>query len=133
MMKHRRVLLADSHHEMLGGVCDLLESTFDVVMMVADEKSLLEAAGMVKPDLAVVDLSMPCENEINIMCAFKRLHPEIKMIVLSCHDEQMVVNECMTAGAAGFVLKRTAVKDLIPAVQAVMEGDAYVSPSVERD
>jgi DNA-binding NarL/FixJ family response regulator len=133
MMKYRRVLLADSHQEMLGGVRDLLESTFDVVMMVADEKSLLDAAGMVEPDLAVVDLSMPCGSEENIMHAFKGLHPEIKIIILSCHDERMVVDECMAAGVSGFVLKRTAVRDLIPAVEAVMGGDEYVSPSVERE
>jgi len=133
MMKYRRVLLADSHQEMLGGVRDLLESAFDVVVMVADEKSLLEAAGLVEPDLVVADLSMPCGTAVNIMSAFKELHPDIKIIILSCHDERMVVDECMAAGVSGFVLKRTAVRDLLPAVEAVMEGDEYISPSVEGE
>ncbi|MDR2018369.1 MAG: hypothetical protein LBQ00_05820 [Syntrophobacterales bacterium] len=55
------VLVADSHQKMDGDVRDLPESAFDVVMMVADEKSFLEIAGMVKPNIAVVDLSVPCQ------------------------------------------------------------------------
>jgi DNA-binding NarL/FixJ family response regulator len=130
-MKHDRVILADGHEEMLEGVRGLLESRFDVVTTAADERSLFEAVRTVRPDLAVVDLSLPSASGLNVMHAFRRMNPEVKMIVLSCHDEQTVVDECMKAGVCGYVLKRSAAQDLIPAVEAVMGGGEYISPSVE--
>ena len=128
-MKKGKVLLADMHQNMLAGVRTLLESIFEKVFMVADEASLLDAAEKIKPDLIIADLSLPVTAEINIA---RRLHitfPEIKLIILSVHDESSAINECMEAGAKGFVLKRTAVNDLIPAIKAVLQGDSYVSPS----
>jgi DNA-binding NarL/FixJ family response regulator len=97
--------------------------------MVADEASLLEAAEKLSPDLIVADLSLPVTMEINIARRLKKKFPGIKLIILSVHDEGTAVGECLVAGASGFVLKRTAVNDLAPAIQAVMKGDIYMSPS----
>jgi len=131
-MRQGRAVLADNHQNMLAGVRNLLESMFAAVFMVADEASLIEAAEKLSPDLIVADLSLPVTKEINIVRRLKKAFPEIRLIVLSVHDERTAISECIDAGASAVVLKRTAVNDLIPAVGAVMKGEIYVSPSAEQ-
>jgi DNA-binding NarL/FixJ family response regulator len=128
-VKKGKVLLADIHQNMLAGLRSVLENMFEKVFMVADEASLLDAAEMIKPDLIIADLSLPVTSEINIARRLNKNFPEIKLIILSVHDESSAVNECMEAGAKGFVLKRTAVNDLVPAIEAVLQNDSYVSPA----
>jgi len=128
-MKQGKVLLADNHQTMLEGVRNLLENMFDTVFMVADEASLMEAAEKLKPDLIVADLSLPVTKELNIVRRMKTSFPQIRLIILSIHDEQAAVGECIEAGASGVVLKRRAVDDLVPAVESVLKGGTYVSPS----
>ena len=130
-MKQGRVLLADRHQSMLEGIRGLLETVFQTVIMVADEPSLLETVEQLKPDLVIVDLSMPVSEEINVARCLKTRHPELKVIILSVHDEHTVVKEVLAAGALGFVLKRSAVMDLIPAVREVRQGRTYVSPAAK--
>jgi DNA-binding NarL/FixJ family response regulator len=127
-MKRRCLLLADSHHNVLGGLIDLLGDRFESVVMVADGASLLATVGKVEPDLAVVDLSLPVFSEVNIARRLTGRYPELKFIILSLHDEPTVVEEILSAGAAGFVLKRRAGADLGPAVEAVLRGETYISP-----
>jgi DNA-binding NarL/FixJ family response regulator len=129
-MKQGRVLLADSHLPMLQGVRSLLESLFSAVVMVADEGSLLEAIERLDPDLVVVDLSMPPKDGVNIGRQLMGRFPGLRLIALSVHDDPTVAAQLRDAGVAGFVLKRTAAIDLIPAVEAVLEGGTFVSPSV---
>lgn len=131
-MKQGKVILADAHQSMLAGERALLESMFETVFMVADEASLIEAAEKLSPDLIVADLSLPVTKEINIARRLKKAFPGIKLIILSVHDEGAAVGECLVAGASGFVLKRTATNDLIPAIEAVLSGDIYMSPSLVR-
>ena len=129
-MKQGKVILADSHQNMLGGVRNLLDGIFETVFMVADEASLIEAAEKLAPDLIVADLSLPVAHEINVARRLKKAFPLIKLIILSVHDEGSAVGECLVAGASGFVLKRTAVQDLVPAIERVLKGEIYMSPSV---
>ena len=131
-MKQGKVLLADNHQTMLEGVRNLLEDLFETVFMVADEASLMEAAEKLKPDLIVADLSLPVTKEINIVRRMKTAFPQIKLIILSIHDEQAAFCECIEAGASGIVLKRRAVDDLVPAVEAVLKGGTYVSLAAAR-
>jgi len=128
-VKKGKVLLADIHQNMLAGVRTVLENMFEKVFMVADEASLLDAAEKIKPDLIIADLSLPVTVESNIARRLNMIFPEIKLIILSVHDESTAINECMEAGAKGFVLKRTVVNDLVPAIEAVLQDDLYVSPS----
>ena len=129
-MKHGRVLLADSHLGVLGGARGLLNSLFETVLMVADERSLMETIVTFKPDLVIVDLSLPGEREVNIARHLMQRHPDLRLIVLSVHDESTVVTQIRLTGAAGFVLKRTVATDLVPAVQEVLRGGEYVSAAV---
>jgi DNA-binding NarL/FixJ family response regulator len=132
-MKYGSVILADRHQDMLEGIRGLLEVMFETVVMVADKASLFDTAEKINPDLAVVDLSLPVSSEINIARQLKDRFPDLKIIILSVHDEQTVVSEIMNAGVSGFVLKRTAASDLFPAVDEVLGGKTFVSPLLEYE
>ena len=110
------VLLADRHHGLTEGVRGLLETTFGTVVMVADETSLLDGAGRLKPDVAVVDLSLAKDRSLGWLRALRSRCPGLKVIVLSVHDEPNVRRAVLDAGADAFVLKRAIVTDLLPAV-----------------
>jgi len=129
-MPQGRVILADKHSNMLGGIRHLLEDEVKTVLMVADETSLYHALENFNPDVVVADLSLPISTETNIAWALKRRFPKIKIIILSIHDEKSVVDDTMAAGVEGFVLKRRAVIDLIPAIREVLQGHKYISPEV---
>jgi DNA-binding NarL/FixJ family response regulator len=132
-MKYGSVILADRHQDMLEGIRGLLEVMFETVVMVADKASLFDTAEKINPDLAVVDLSLPVSSEINIARQLKDRFPDLKIIILSVHDEQTVVSEIMNAGVSGFVLKRTAVTDLFTAVDEVLGGKTFLSPLLEYE
>jgi DNA-binding NarL/FixJ family response regulator len=95
---------------------------------VADEISLRHALEHFNPDVVVADLSLPVSAETNIARELKKNFPEIKVIIMSIHDERSVVDDVMASGIEGFVLKRRAVIDLIPAIREVRRGHKYISP-----
>ena len=97
--------------------------------MVADETSLIEAASGNKFDLVIADLSFPISSGGNVARLLQRLNPDLKAIILSVYDEQTAADECFAAGVKGFVLKRSASTDLLAAVEAVLGGGTYISPS----
>ena len=132
-MKYGSVILADRHQGMLEGIRGLLEAMFKTVVMVADKASLFEIANKINPDLVVADLSLPISSEINIARQLKDKYPELKIIILSVHDEETVIDEVMASGVSGFVLKRSVGTDLISSVEAVLGGKTFVSPSLEYE
>jgi len=113
------VLLADRHHGLTEGVRGLLATAFESVVMVADEASLIEGACRLQPDVAIVDLSLARDSNLNWLQALRESCPGLKVIVLSVHDEQSVRDAVMRAGADAFLLKRAIATDLLPAVAAV--------------
>jgi two-component system secretion response regulator SsrB len=117
---------------MLQSLHDLLGCQFATVVMVADEGSLLETIDRLAPDLVIVDLSMPVAEGTNIARQLKQRYPDLRLLVLSVHDEPAVASLILDAGASGFVLKRTAATDLLPAVEAALGGGSYVSPTVMK-
>ena len=113
------VLLADRHHGLTEAVRGLLEAEFATVVMVADEASFLEGSARLRPDVAVVDLSLARDNGLGWMSAVRQRCPGIKVIVLSVHDEATVCQAAMDAGADAFVVKRSISTDLLAAVERV--------------
>ena len=116
------VLLADRHHGLTEGVRRLLETTFDAVVMVADEISLLEGAERLQSTVAIVDLSLVASKNLQWLARLRAICPATKLIVLSIHDDPVVRRAAMASGADGFVLKSAIATDLLPAVDAVMAG-----------
>jgi DNA-binding NarL/FixJ family response regulator len=133
-MRHL-LLIADAHPNMREGVRGLLADLFETVLMVADAASLREAVAIARADLLVVDFSLPISGSGNILRSirFAETSPLTHVIVLSIHDEQEAVREAMAAGAKGYVLKRSAATELLPAVNEVFAGRTYVSPGVHPD
>ena len=113
------VLLADRHHGLTEGVRGLLETAFGSVVMVADEASLLDGAVRLRPEVAIVDLSLARDSGLGWLRELRRRCPDLKVIVLSVHDEQSVRSAAIEAGADAFVLKRAIATDLLPAVDAL--------------
>jgi len=115
------VLLADRHHGLTEGIRGLLKTEFQTVIMVSDETSLLEGAERLQPDVAVVDLSLARDNGLDWLRALRARCPELKVIIISVHDEHSVEVAAIQAGADAFVLKRAIATDLLPAVERVRE------------
>ena len=113
------VLLADRHHGLTEGVRGLLETAFGSVVMVADEASLVDAAGRLRPDVVIVDLSLAQDRGLGWLRALRERCPGLKVVVISVHDEASVRLAAMNAGADGFVLKRDIATDLLAAVELV--------------
>jgi DNA-binding NarL/FixJ family response regulator len=114
------VLLADRHHGLSEGVRGLLETAFETVVMVADSASLIEGVGRLQPDVAIVDLSLARDSGLDWLRRIRRRCPDLKVIVLSVHDEQNIRRTVLEAGADAFVLKRAIATDLLPAIEAVI-------------
>jgi len=116
------VLLADRHHGLSEGIRGLLESEFEAVVMVADEKSLLESAARLQPSIVVADLALAQGESFGWLRRLLARCPEARVVVLSSHDEAFVREAALEAGAAGFVLKREIAMKLLPAIEAVRAG-----------
>jgi DNA-binding NarL/FixJ family response regulator len=129
-MRQGRIILADKHSTMLGGIRRLLEDEVETVLMVADESSLCHALANFNPDVVIADLSLPVSTKTNIAWVLKKNYPRIKVIILSIHEEKSVADDTAAAGVEGFVLKRRAAIDLIPAIREVFQGNKYISPDV---
>ena len=126
------VLLADRHHGLTEGIRGLLETLFDAVVMVADERSLQESAARLQPSVAVVDLALARADGLGVVRRLRARCPELKLILLSLHDEASACQATLEAGANAFVLKRAIATDLLPAIEAVQAGKRFVSPGVQE-
>jgi DNA-binding NarL/FixJ family response regulator len=126
----RCVLLADPHHGVSDGIRGLLATSFEAVIMVADEVSLFESAGRLHSELAVVDLALSRGNGLELVRRLRSRFPDMKVIVVSVHDQSNVGRSVIDAGANGFVVKRSIATDLLAATDAVLAGQPYMSPAV---
>jgi len=115
------VLLADRHHGLSEGLRGLLETTFDTVVMVANETSLLSTACRLRPEAAVVDLSLAHSYDLQWLRSLRQSYPNLALIVLSVHDEASVRQAALEAGADAFVLKRAIGTELLPAIDGALQ------------
>ncbi len=122
------VLLADRHHGLRDGVRGLLETEFETVFMVADEASLLEGAGQLRPAVVVLDLSLACGDLRGLLVRLTERSPGSKTVILTVHDEATIARAAVAAGADAVVVKSRLATDLLPAVDALRAGTRYVSP-----
>lgn len=130
-MRRPRLLLADDHTLLLEGFRKLLEENFEVVGTATDGRQLLELAPALKPDLILLDISMPLLNGIDAARRLRALAPGTRILMVSMHGDTDYVTESFRAGASGFVLKRSAATELKRAIQEVLAGHTYVTPLVD--
>jgi DNA-binding NarL/FixJ family response regulator len=129
-VKRPRILVADDHVLVAEGLKSMLAPTCDVVGTVTDGRSLLEAAVTLKPDLIIVDIGMPQLNGLDATRQIKRLCPRSRVIIVTMNEDSNLVAEAFGAGASGYLLKHSASKELLHAIQEVLKGGSYLSPRI---
>lgn len=127
-----RVLMADDHSIFLAGVRKLIEDQCEVVGTVEDGRALLEAADRLKPDLILLDISMPLLNGLEAARHLKKTRPETKLLFLTMHASPRYATEAFKVGAQGFLLKQSAASELPQAITALMQGKHYLTPSIAK-
>ena len=129
-MKRPRVLLADDHRMVAEGLKSLLGAEFELVGVVEDGRALIEAAGKLRPDVIVADITMPHLNGIDALVQLKRADKLVRVVFLTMHLEVAYARRALESGASGYVLKHSAPAELITAIRAALDGKTYVSPAV---
>ena len=124
--------MADDHSILLAGVRKLLEDHCDVVGMVQDGRALLEAANRLKPELILLDISMPLLNGLDAARQLKKILPETKLLFLTMHASPRYATEAFKAGGSGFLLKQSADSELPQAITAVLQGKQYLTPAITK-
>jgi DNA-binding NarL/FixJ family response regulator len=127
-----RVLVADDHAIVRTGIRHVLESEpgFAVVAEAATGAEALDLAGSLRPDVAVLDISMPGESGLRVAAELRQRSPDTRVLILSMHDNTEYVLESLRAGAHGYLLKDSAATELRGAIRAVRRGESYFSPAV---
>jgi len=126
-----RVLVADDHSVVLEGLRNIIEAAgCETVGTAEDGRELVRLVTELKPDLVVLDISMPVLNGVEAARQIRMFDSAVKLLFLSMHSDPVYVREAFRAGANGYLLKRTAVSELRNAITAIMEGRVYVSPQV---
>ena len=132
-MKRTRVLLADDHPLTLEGLRAFLEPHMESMGTVMDGRALVEEAVRLKPDLIVLDITMPLLNGIDAAVQIKKNLPAVKLVFVTMHANPAYLEAALKAGAMGYVLKSAAREELLDAIQSVMNGNIYVTPSLSSE
>src|SRR6185312_10988463 len=125
-----RVIIADDHILVAEALQKLISSEFDVVSIVHNGRSLVEAAQALTPDLILVDINMPVLNGIHAAERIKRLLPQVKVVYVTVTDDSEIMEESLNRGADGYVLKTCAPSDLVAAIHCALAGKHYVSEAI---
>ncbi len=131
-MTNIRIVLADDHPIVLDGLRNLVraEADFELVGEAASGLAALKIIREKKPDVAVLDISMPELNGIVLSRRLAAETPDVRVLVLTLHEDRAYLNQALEAGVRGYILKRSAVENLVQAVRAVMVGGIYVDPAI---
>jgi DNA-binding NarL/FixJ family response regulator len=134
MAKPIRVLLAEDHETVRDGLKLLLQSQPDIEIIaeVADGRLAVDRAQRLKPDVVVMDLSMPTMNGLAATRILKERAPEVAVVALTRHDDEAYVKELLGAGASGYVLKQSSFSELLRAIRAAAGGNRYLDPRLAR-
>lgn len=133
-MKKIRVLIADDHTIVREGIRMILtaQPDIEVVGEAANGQEAIDLTRKLRPDVVVMDISMPGVSGINATKAIKAEMPEVNVLALTMHEDETYVFQLLKAGASGYVLKRGAASDLVNAVRAASKGEAFLYPSVAK-
>jgi DNA-binding NarL/FixJ family response regulator len=130
-MKLPRILMADDHMMVLEGIHKLLENDCELIGTVGDGHALLKAVEQQRPDLVLLDISMPLLNGIDACRQLIKAMPKARIIFLTMHADVAYLEEAFRAGGAGYLLKRSAASELREAINVVMRGGRYVTRLID--
>ena len=127
-----KIFLTDDHAILLSGLVKILstEEDLEIVGTATTAQETFDKLTRVTPDLLITDYNLPDEDGLAIVRKVKRKYPEVKILVLSMHDEAHLVQEILKEGVQGYVLKKDSQNELISAVRTVKNGKIYLSPDV---
>ncbi|WP_395398072.1 response regulator transcription factor [Novosphingobium sp. BL-8A] len=129
-----RILIADDHQAMRQGVRTLLEShpAFQVIAEAADGREALDFAIETKPDIAILDYSLPLMNGLELTRALKHALPRTEILIYTMHDREQILIDVLRAGARGYVLKSDSGTHLVAAVRALSNHKPYFSGAISE-
>lgn len=129
-----RVLLADDHTILRDGIRALLDDQADIEVIgeAEDGLSTVKMVAKLKPDVVIMDIAMPMLNGLEATRQIQRDYPQVKVLILTMHENEEYIRQVLAAGALGYVLKDAAAHDLLGAIRAVHRGEAVLSPAITR-
>ena len=130
--KLARLLLADDHAAMLAQAVNRLTGTFEIVGSVSNGLDLLEAAARLKPDVVVLDITMPDLDGIEVARQLQRAGCHAKLVFLTVHQDADYVHAAFQAGGNAYVIKSRLASDLVPAIHEALAGRSFVSPTISE-
>ncbi len=125
-----RVLLCDDHLLVAEALKSLLAPEFDLVGVVEDGRAMVEAAGTLRPDVIVADVTMPHLNGIDALAQLRQAGDRVPVGFLTMHRDVTFARRALEAGASGYVLKHSAPTELVSAIRAALEGHTYITPQL---
>jgi len=133
-MKKARVLLVDDHAILREGIKALLEKqeNIEVVAEAANGREAISKVVQFRPDVVVLDISMPLMDGLEATRQMKKESPDVKILVLTMHDDEEYFLQLLRAGASGYVTKRAVSRELVSAIEAVYRGESFFCPSMAR-
>lgn len=131
-MERCRILLVDDHPLVRTGLKTWIdgETDLEVVGEVDNGRDAVRQVRTLRPDVVIMDISMPGMDGVRTMQRLKDDDPDVKVLMLTIHKEESVLRQALQAGASGFLLKRTVEEEIIPAIRAVAESKIYIDPTM---
>lgn len=132
-MLRKKILIAEDHEMIRDGLSLIIESVphYEIVGVTSDGLETVAAVKSLKPDLVMMDLSMPKMNGLEATREIKQLPFEVKVLVLTVHQDVEYVSEAFRIGADGYILKRSSKEELLSALESVFSGEQFVSPMID--
>ncbi len=130
IMSRPRILLADEHVLIQEGLRRMLEPQHDIVEAVSDGRSLVDAALRLKPDLVILDVTMPLLSGMEAARQIRKRLPRVRLLFLTAHANPAYLREALSAGATGYILKSSTRQQILDAVKTVLGGQRYLSHGV---
>ncbi len=129
-----KVLLAEDHTIVRKGIRALLDGVteIEVVGEAEDGREAVEKVGQLQPDVVLMDNTMPILNGLEATHQIKKQFPKTKVLILTMHTDEEYIFQFLQAGASGYLIKKTAPKELVSAIKAVYRGDSFLSPSISK-
>lgn len=124
--------MADDHPPLVDAVVAILKPHYDIVGIATDGAMLVSEAIRLRPEVIVSDITLPILNGVEAIHRLRLSNSQAKVVFLTVHAEEGFLKACIAEGALGYVLKSRMKTQLIPAIEAALEGRSYVSPSVAK-
>ena len=133
-MKKTRILIADDHSIVRDGIRLALERTpeYRIVAEAEDGEEAVALAHLHKPDVVIMDISMPKLNGIEATSLLKKEFPDLKVVILTVHEDEEYAYQILRAGASAYVVKSASKREIIAAINSAMSGERFFSPGISR-